>query len=52
MSENASAVDDRAKSLEDFSRAKNLRLSGLPELNGETSEQSMSSVQKLFNEKL
>ena len=52
MSENASAVEDRVRSLEDFSRAKNLRISGLPELNGETSEQSRFSVQKLINEKL
>ena len=52
MSENASTVEDRVRSLEDFSRAKNLRISGLPELNGETSEQSRFSVQKLINEKL
>ena len=52
MFENASAVEDRVRPLEDFSRAKNLRISGLPEFNDETSEQSRFSVQKLINENL
>ena len=40
MSVNASVGEVREWSFEDFSRAKNLCVSGLPVLNGETFEQS------------
>ena len=45
-------VGERVRVLEDFSRSKNLRITGLPQLTRETSEQTRHTVQKLINEKL
>ena len=45
-------VGERVRILEDFSRSKNLRITGLPQLTRETSEQTRHTVQKLINEKL
>ena len=45
-------VSDRVRALEDGSRVENIRITGLPELPSENSEQTQHKVQKLISEKL
>ena len=51
---NVGSVDltNRIRLLEDQGKKKNLRITGLPELSSENSEQTQEKVQKLISEKL
>ena len=50
--EASTGVEERVRTLEDFSRSKNLRITRLLQLTGETSELTRHTAQKLINEKL
>ena len=46
------AIDNRVRVVEDWSRRKNLRITGMPELPNENFEKTTYAVTKLINEKL
>ena len=50
--ESVAGIDSRVRAVEDWSRRKNLRITGMPELPDENFEKTTYAVNKLVNEKL
>ena len=51
-SEKLTSVEDRTRKMEDEKRSKNIRISGMREVDGETTEQTMDIAKKLIKDKL